>query len=198
MRVLNKEELEQHQYLLLRSLKKSIFIYPTDSIYGIGCDATNEKLVEKIRELKNSTLQAFSVIAPSKNWIYENCEVSEQAKTWIEKLGKPIKIDGEVRGVSLILKLKNKKSVAHNVLQGKDTLSVRLPHHWFTSYVEKMSVPIVTTSANPTGGNFMTSLDNLHERIKKETAYCIYEGEKNGSPSTLIHLYKEEISMDKR
>ena len=191
MRVLSKEELEQHKHSMLKELKQSVFIYPTDSIYGIGCDATNPTLVEKVRELKNSTLQPFSVIAPSKEWVYEHCDVTEKAKEWVEQLGGPVIIDGKPCAVSLVLKLKNKEAVASNVLQGKDTLSVRIPDHWFSSYVSKLGAPIVTTSANPTGGEFMTSLDDLHPRLKAGVTHCIYEGEKKGSPSTLVHLDQE-------
>ena len=198
MRILNKDEFEQEEHTMLKALKNNVFIYPTDSIYGIGCDATNPALVEKVRELKNSTLQPFSVIAPSKEWVYENCIVTEQAREWVEKLGGLADIDGEKRAISLILKLKNKNAIASNVIPGIDSLSVRIPDHWFSAFVHRLGVPIVTTSANPTGGNFMTSLENLNERIKAGVPYCIYEGEKQGNPSTLIHLNQEAIKVNVR
>lgn len=198
MRVLNKDELEQQKHSLLKELKQTVFIYPTDSIYGIGCDATNEALVEKVRELKNSTLQPFSVIAPSKEWVYENCDVTPEAKEWVEKLGGPITINDKKYAVSLILNLKNKEAVAANVLQGKETLSVRIPDHWFSAYVTTMDTPVVTTSANPTGGDFMTSLEDLHPRVKAGVTHCIYEGEKLGNPSTLVHLDKKDVELNPR
>lgn len=198
MRVLNKDELEQEKHSLLKELKQTVFIYPTDSIYGIGCDATNPKLVEKVRELKNSTLQPFSVIAPSKAWVYENCDVNQQAKEWVEKLGGLISINEKEYAVSLVLNLKNKDAVASNILQGKNTLSVRIPDHWFAKYVEELGVPIVTTSANPTGGDVMTSLQDLHPRVRAGVTHCIYEGEKAGNPSTLIHLDRKDVEINPR
>lgn len=63
---------------LISRLKKEIFIYPTDTIYGIGCDAENKTLVKKIREIKNRDNGSFSVIAPSINWILENCETDKK------------------------------------------------------------------------------------------------------------------------
>ena len=63
---------------LISELIKSIFIYPTDTIYGIGCNAEESKLVEKIREIKNRDKKPFSIIAPSIKWILENCETTEK------------------------------------------------------------------------------------------------------------------------
>jgi len=133
--------------------------------------------------------------------VKENCVIPPHAEDWLEKLGGLSTIDGEEKAISLIFKLKNKDAVASNVLQGFDSLSVRMPDHWFTAFVGKLGIPIVTTSANPTGGNFMTKIENLHERVEAGVKVCIYEGEKHGSPSTLINLVgesKEDIAIKKR
>ena len=60
----------------IENLKTEVFIYPTDTIYGIGCDATNDKLVEKIREIKQRENKPFSIIAPSVQWILDNFNVN--------------------------------------------------------------------------------------------------------------------------
>ena len=83
MIVLNQDELNQNKKFILKQLKKCIFIYPTDTIYGMGCDARNKKLVQKIRTIKSSYIQPFSVIAPSIDWIRKNCEVSEIGEQWL-------------------------------------------------------------------------------------------------------------------
>ena len=54
---------------------EKIYVYPTDTIYGIGCDATNDKLVLKIRSIKKRDEKPFSIIAPSKDWIKNNFEI---------------------------------------------------------------------------------------------------------------------------
>ena len=97
MRIINKDELK-HEKNLVEELKKSVFIYPTDTIYGIWCDATNHELVSMIRDIKQSYGQPFSIIIPNKNMIYEFCETNKKTKEYVDKLPGPY---------TLILKVKN-------------------------------------------------------------------------------------------
>jgi len=198
MQVITKEDFDNSRTKVLKMMKSKVFIYPTDSIYGIGCDATNDASVLRIRKLKKSNLQPFSVIAPSKEWVYKNCEVGEKQKDYVESLGKRISIAGKKTCFTVILKLKNPKAVAKCVTQGMDTIGVRIPEHWIADVVKELGFPIITTSANPTGEDFMTSLNNLSETIKSGTDFIIYEGEKKGSPSTIIHSYEEITKIKHR
>ena len=188
MEIINKEEFEANGEKVLDILKTGIFIYPTDTIYGIGCDATNKKLVEKIRQIKQRPETPFSVISPSANWIFENCVVSANAKEWIGKLP---------GAYTLILKLKNKSTIAENVSK-KESVGVRIPAHWFSKVVEGLGVPIVTTSVNLSGEKFMTLIEDLDENIKKKVDLIIYEGEKKGTPSEIIDLTGNEAVRIKR
>ena len=101
MQTLSKEELELRIEEVVNKIKEGkLFIHPTDTIYGIGCDATNPHAVEKVKELKKRPKNsALSIIAPSKDWIRENCELTKEATEWLGKLPGPY---------TLILKLKNK------------------------------------------------------------------------------------------
>ena len=85
MKVFNKEEVKLNQDMLLNDIHKgAVFLCPTDTIYGLGCDARKDDAVKKIREIKGRQDRPFSVIAPTKNWIYENCHVDDNAREWIE------------------------------------------------------------------------------------------------------------------
>jgi L-threonylcarbamoyladenylate synthase len=167
----------------------AVFIHPTDTIYGIGCDATNKEAVKKIRDLKDRHESPFSVIAPDKEWILKNCHINGHGKDWINKLPGPY---------TLILKLKNKDCVAANVNFNFETLGVRIPEHWIASAVEKHGKPVVTTSANKSGEDFMTSIDDLHESIKDRIDFIVYEEEKHGRPSTIVDLTKDKPVIIKR
>jgi len=181
MRVVTRSELEarfsDHQ---ARIEDGAVFIHPTDTIYGLGCDAMNADAVKKIRDAKQRSQNPFSVIAPSKQWISENCEVSPEAKKWIdEQLPGPY---------TLILRLKNPDCIAHNVNFGKDTLGVRIPAHWISDLVGRLGFPCVTTSANKSGERFMTSQEDLDAEVAAHVDFFISEGGKKGRPSTLVDL----------
>jgi L-threonylcarbamoyladenylate synthase len=192
MIVINFDEYNLNSKAILKEVPHAIFIYPTDTIYGVGCNALDESQVDRIRRLKKSD-QPFSVIVPSKEWIYENCVITEEAEEWIRKLPGPY---------TLLLKLKNKKAVAKNVhnydMNGEVVLGVRMPNHWFLSLSYVLKIPIVTTSANVTGQDFMTSLDNLDPVLRNNVDYVFYEGPKRGMPSTLVSLVGERVQVRPR
>ncbi len=163
--------------------KSSVFIYPTDTIYGLGCDATNPRAVQKLREIKNRWDKPFSVIVPSKEWILENCYARNED---ISVLPGPY---------TLIFKLR-KKCIAQNVNLGKDTLGVRIPDHWFSQIVKDIGTPVVTTSVNVSGEKYMTSIDNINPKIRESVDFIVYEGEKKGKPSKVIDLTAGEVIRD--
>ncbi|MBI2144778.1 threonylcarbamoyl-AMP synthase [Candidatus Woesearchaeota archaeon] len=190
MRVIQKEEFLLQEAAYLRQVRQgAVFIHPTDTIYGIGCDATNEGAVQRIRDAKQRASMPFSVIAPSKKWILDNCEVSGEAKEWLEKLPGPY---------TLIFKLKNRSAVAAAVNLGSDTLGVRIPAHWISEAVADLGIPVVSTSANITGQPYMTSIDDLDGSIKEKVDFAIYEGEKEGRPSTIVKLFENEVQVVER
>ena len=187
MRVINKDELDQEPKLLAE-LKNSVFIYPTDTIYGIGCDANRPDLVARIREMKKNMDLPFSIIIPNKNIIYEFCETDEKTGEWVDKLPGPY---------TIIMRVK-KQFFADNVNPKDSTIGIRIPNHWFYNYIKKMKVPIVTTSANVKGDEFMTSLENLNPDIQKKVDFIVYDGPIQGRPSTIVNLAKDEVEIKKR
>jgi tRNA threonylcarbamoyl adenosine modification protein (Sua5/YciO/YrdC/YwlC family) len=167
-----------------------IFIHPTDTIYGIGCDATNDDAVKKLRECKDRPLQPFSIIAPSNEWIEENCILDGRGKEWLDKLPGPY---------TLILTLKDPSIVSKYVNPRDDsTVAVRRPKHWFSQVVKMLNSPIITTCVNQLGKEFMTSTENLDPFFKDKVSFFIDEGEIEGSKSDIIHLTADEVKITKR
>lgn len=187
--ILTREEFNIHIEKYMKLIDKgAIFIHPTDTIYGLGCNALNKDAVKKIRKIKKRYTNPFSVIVPSKDWIKKNCIINKDVEKWLKKLPGPY---------TLILKLKNKNCIAKNVNNDLPSLGVRIPAHWFSDIVTKLQIPIITTSVNITGETFMTSIENLNPEIKKELDFIIYEGEKYGRPSKIIDLTSKETIIER-
>ncbi|MBW3018790.1 threonylcarbamoyl-AMP synthase [Candidatus Woesearchaeota archaeon] len=177
MDISTKEEALKNKAAILKRIKEGqVFIYPTDTVYGLGCDATNEASVKRIRELKNRDAKPFSVIAPSLDWIKQNCEANEK---WLLKLPGPY---------TLILPLK-KPVVAKSTNYGLNSLGVRIPGHWISSFVEALNIPIVTTSVNLANQPPVNDLDSL-KRFRVD--FIIFEGPKKAKPSTVVNLLEKE------
>lgn len=180
MEVLTKTELRLRKTEIIRKIRDGIvFIHPTDTIYGLGCNALNSKAVRKIRDLKERPNSPLSVWAPSLQWIKDFCAINKEGEEWTKKLPGPF---------TLILPQKSKFAVAENVNPNTNSIGVRIPNHWYSDIVREVGVPIVTTSANKAGEPFMTSLENLNPEIEKGVEFMIYEGEKEGKPSKIINL----------
>ena len=184
MEVLNLDHIDsEREEIEDKIISGQVFIYPTDTIYGLGCDATNSEAVNFIRKLKNRDSKPFSIIAPSIKWIKENCVIGEKEEVWLGRLPGPI---------TLILNLKKDSCVAKEVNNGMKTIGVRIPDHGISGFISNLNIPVVTTSVNVSGGQNMVSLECLDEDFKKNISFCIYEGKKEGTPSTIIDLTGDE------
>ena len=155
-----------------------LFIYPTDTIYGVGCDADNTAAVEKLRDMKKRPTNPFSVIAPSKGWIREHCIVSEKAEEWLAKLPGPY---------TLILPLKR-----------GGTLGIRIPDHWIKDIVQELDCPIITTSVNLAGEQPITQVQDVPLAMKRYIDFAIDDGLLSGRPSSIVYLDKENAMMKER
>ena len=157
--------------------KGKIFIYPTDTIYGLGCNFLNSESVEKIRDIKRRDGRPFSVIAPGKDWIRKNCVVNDKVEKWLDKLPGPYTLILDTDGGSL---------------------GVRIPDNWFSLIVEKAGVPFVTTSVNISGKNSMEKLEDLDTEIEGKVDYIIYDGKLGGKASKIINLTGGEEKIIER
>ena len=115
--------------------------------------------------------------------------MTEMTRKWLKKLPGPY---------TLIIKLKNKTCVAENVNHRLMTIGIRIPDNWMAKVVEELGVPLITTSANITGGNFMTRLEDLGSIIRNKVDLIVYDGELHGTPSTLVIIDKDEVEIHKR
>ncbi len=185
LKVITKEEYSNYKEKIIREIAKgAVFIYPTQSMYCLGCDATNSKAVIRLRRIKQRFKGPFSVIVPNKAWIRKWCVVDKKVEKWVERLPGPY---------TLVLKGKPKAPVAPEVNPWKDgTIGVKLPRHWSSELATLLGRPIVSTTANQRGKALMTSLSNMSDPLRKNVDFVLYEGPKKGSPNEIIDLARRK------
>ncbi|NCB49611.1 MAG: threonylcarbamoyl-AMP synthase [Alphaproteobacteria bacterium] len=122
-----------------------LVVFPTETVYGLGADATNDKAVASIFEAKGRP-QFNPLIAhfASKEMLHDFVEVTPMAQKLIDTFWPG--------SLTLVLKRKENCKVSYLASAGLDTLAVRMPKHSIAlSLIEKAGVPIVAPSANPSG-----------------------------------------------
>ena len=157
-----------------------IIIYPTDTLYGFGCDATNEKAIIKLNKLKNRT-SPMSVLAPNKETASGWMDIPENEKTLpLEKL---------VGATTIVVPVK--EGIVHPSIQGKNhSLGIRIPNHPFCDQLSiEFKKPITTTSVNRKGVPPMTDPEKIIEEFENEIDLFLEDGIIEGKGST---VYKYE------
>jgi tRNA threonylcarbamoyl adenosine modification protein (Sua5/YciO/YrdC/YwlC family) len=172
-KIIKMNELKERE--LLKYIQEGkIIIYPTDTIYGIGCDAKNTAAVQKIREIKNRTDKPFSIIAPSRQWIYENFEIKN--KNYVEKLPGPY---------TFILQTKKQGIISHHASNG-NVIGVRIPNHKITALIQKAKTPFITTSITSEGP--INDIRKIPGRVLKHVDLVVDDGPLNNQASVLIDM----------
>jgi len=160
------------QELITKIKQGKLFIYPIDTIYGIGCDATNIASVNKIKTIKLRDNKPFSIIAPSMKWIKDNCIVDVELEKYLPG------------SYTIILKKKNPAFLSW--VSNTDSLGIRIPNNEFCKKIQKSGLPFITTSVNLSGEPFAKSIKEIKQEIKNKVDVIIDVGELSGNPSTLI------------
>ncbi len=151
-----EEEIER----TLEVLKKGgIILYPTDTVWGIGCDATNPKAVERIYKLKQRDDNKAMICLVNSVKMLEQFvdEVPDPAYDVIEHSNKPTTIiyDNPVR-------------VANNLVGPDETLAIRVVKEKFCEkLIYKLRRPLVSTSANISGQPTPNSFAQIAPEILK-------------------------------
>lgn len=128
----------------LEVLKRGgIILYPTDTVWGIGCDATNEEAVQKIYDLKQSA---------NKTSMLALLDRIDKVSLYIQKVPEVAWQLFEVADKPLTLILPQARGVAANLIPETGTLGIRIPQNEFCQrLIHKLNRPLVSTSANLSG-----------------------------------------------
>ena len=136
-----------------------IILYPTDTIWGIGCDATNEKAVQRVYELKRRTdNKAMLVLMDSEAKLDRYVsDVPDIAWDLISVSDKPLTII-----------YSSAKNLATNLLGADGSVGIRITNEEFSKKLcERFRKPLVSTSANVSGEPSPANFSEVSEVIKE-------------------------------
>lgn len=159
-----------------------IILYPTDTVWGIGCDATNPEAVAKIYKLKQrAETQSMIVLMNGEKMMYNVFKnIPEVAWQLLDLSEKP---------TTLILD--EPRNVAPNIIAADNSLGIRIVKEPFCfKLLERMKKPLVSTSANISGQPTPIAFKDISPEIIKGVDYVVnlYRDRVAGKPSTIIKL----------
>jgi len=167
-----------------------IIIYPTDTVYAIGCDINNNKAVQKIAKLKGTTAEKgnFSLICNNLSSLAEYAKVDNTTFKMMKK-----NLPG---AFTFILQASN--SVPKLFKSKKKTVGIRVPNHFIPlRIVEELGNPILTTSIHDPDEviEYTTDPELIHEKYNKQVDLIIDGGYGNNTASTIIDCTSDSFEI---
>ena len=168
----------------LETLKNGgLLLYPTDTIWGIGCDATNAEAVEKVFALKGrDKSKSMLILLHNDNQLASYVkDIPDVAYELIEATDRPMTII-----------YSGAKNLAENALAEDGSIGIRVVNHPFCQQLlQRFRKPIISTSANLSGQPSATNFDEITDEIKEGVDYVVKYGQQDlskGKPSIIMKL----------
>ena len=163
-----------------------VIVYPTDTLYGFGCDAKNESAIEKINAIKGRKAP-MSVQAPNREIAAKWKNISQHEKNIVlEKLG----------GFTTLIVPVNDGITSPSITGDNYTLGVRIPDHNFCQKLSEAYLnPITTTSVNRTRQEPLTNPEKILSEFSREIDLIIEDGIIEGSGSTVYNFQDRELNI---
>lgn len=163
-----------------------IILYPTDTVWGIGCDALNSKAVDKIYKIKKRS-ESKSLITLLNN--YEDLEkyiprIPDITIDLISSLSKPVTVIYD-----------SSQNLPRNLSAPDGTIAIRVVKDEFCrDLISALGHPIISTSANISGEPTPLVHSQISEEISKKVDYCVelfHDQFNQAKPSTIIRLFSD-------
>ena len=158
-----------------------LILYPTDTVWGIGCDATNAEAVAKIYALKRSENKTSMIVL---------CRDADMIVRYVNKAPGIAFEVMELSDKPLTAILPGAVGVAKNLIPESQTLGVRIPQHEFCqALLRKFGKPIVSTSANISGEKTPIKIAEVSKEILEGVDFVVnprFQGRPTGAPSSII------------
>ena len=169
-------------------LKGNIILYPTDTVWGLGCDAQNYKAVSKIFKLKNrEESKSLIVLVSSLHMLKKYVSVSKKALEILKSTKKPTTII-----------YNNPKGFAKNIIASDNTVAIRIVQDKFCrKLIKRFGKPIVSTSANVSGEATPKSFKEISIPILEGVDYIVdlHKNKRNTKSSTILKVDGNNIQV---
>ena len=141
-------------------------LYPTDTIWGIGCDATNIEAIQKIFDIKKREAnKSLIILVESEKRLQDLVDVPEMAWQIMDVSEKPVTIVYE-----------NPKNLPKELLAEDGSIGIRLVKNDFCKkLITKLNKPLVSTSANLSGQRSPLKFSDISDEIKNSVDYIVEE-----------------------
>ena len=172
-----------------------IILYPTDTVWGIGCDATDPEAVAKVYDIKKRTdSKSLVLLASDMDMICRYVkEIPEMAVQLVEVNDKPMTIiyPGAVAGEKGVMK-QDRRALAFNAVAEDGTVGIRIPMMDFCQQlVARFGRPIVSTSANISGEPTPKKFAEISSAIREAVDHTVdpaLEAGSTGKSSSIIKV----------
>lgn len=175
-----REEIQQALTILRAG---GLILYPTDTVWGIGCDASNPEAIKKVYELKNRADSKALITLVASEVMLERTVVNMPDIAWDL-------IDASEKPLTIIYQ--KVKGIADNAIAEDGSCAIRLPKDQFCQQlVQRLGKPLISTSANTSGSPTPQSFQDIESSILSGVDYVVnlrqQEKSKN-TPSSIILL----------
>lgn len=154
-----------------------LVVYPTETVYGLGADALDPEAIERVYEIKGRDRNdPLSLAVPSVGAAEDYIERSEIVTAFMEAF-----LPGPVTVVA-----EKTDRVPDALTNGRNRVGIRVPNHAIARDLLNRVSPITATSANVSGSESVTAVEQLSPRIGDGVAVVIDGGETPGLESTVV------------
>jgi tRNA threonylcarbamoyl adenosine modification protein (Sua5/YciO/YrdC/YwlC family) len=169
-----------------------IVIYPTDTVYGLGCSVENKNAIERIHMIKRQRPdKPFSFVCSDLTHIAEYAQVSNMAFKTMKHL-----IPGPY---TFILPAARMKQLPKILISRRKTVGIRVPDSPLTqALVRELGHPILSTSVTGEDGEVLTDPDVIADRLNNVVQMILDAGELHAHTSTVIDLTGERPEVIRR
>lgn len=167
-----------------------VIIYPTDTVYGMGCDINNPKAIQRIAQIKGIKQENanFSIICNSMSNLSEYARINNTTFKMMKK-----NLPGPFTFI-----LPASSQVPKYFKSKKKTVGIRVPDHYIPlGIVQELGNPIMTTSIHDEDDviEYTTDPELIHEKFKNKVDLVIDGGYGNNQASTIVDCTTEDFEI---